>query len=256
MIDSKQAVCIAVLAVLGASVPLLLDAADAAAPVTDNLFAGKQTLTYAVEWRLVRAGTARLSWAPTESGNQAELVLTSTGLVNKLYRVHDVYRASMNAALCAETVVMKAEEGKRRRETNIRFNAGKVSYVERDLIKNNVVLTKELETPPCVHEYMGALTRLRSLRPEPGQSVQVPMTDGKKFANVKVDAQDRETVRVGNQSYQTVRYEVHMFNDVLLSKKARMYVWVTDDNRRLPVQLRVKLSVLVGSITLQLEKAE
>ena len=47
-----------------------------------------------------------------------------------------------------------------------------------------------------------------------------------------------------------------MFNNVLLSRKARMYVWITDDNRRLPVQLRVKLSVLVGTINLNLEKVE
>lgn len=257
MIHPKNAVCVALLAAFAVGVPLLLYAADAPAPIVEDVPPGKQILTYAVEWRLVRAGTARLSWTPSPGGaNHAELILTSVGLVNKLYRVHDEYRASMNSDLCAESVFMKSEEGKRRRETNIRFNAGKVSYVERDLIKNNVVLAKELETPPCVHEYMGALTRLRSVRLEPGQSTQVPMTDGKKFANVKVDAQERENVRVGNQSYQTVRHEVHMFNDVLLRKKARMYVWVTDDNRRLPVQLRVKLSVLVGTITLQLEKIE
>ena len=236
---------------------ILLNAADAPSPVVEKAPLGKQTLTYAVEWRLIRAGTARLVWNPApEAGNQAELNLTSVGVVNKLYRVNDDYRATMDNQLCAEKVVLKAEEGKRRRETTINFDEGKVKYVERDLIKNAVVSTKELETPPCVHEYMGGLTRLRTLRLSPGQSTQVPMTDGKKFANVKVEAQERETVRVGEQSYQTIRHEVHMFNDVLLRRKARMYVWVTDDSRRLPVQLRVKLSVLVGTITLQLEKVE
>ena len=255
MIDFKRAARVACLAV---SVAIgCLPAADAPTLIADRVPAGKETLTYGVEWRLIRAGTARLTWAPsTGSGNQAELTLTSAGLVNKLYRVNDEYRAQMDANLCAQSVVLKAEEGKRRRETTITFNQGKVSYLERDLIKNTVASKKEIETPPCVHEYMGALSRLRSMRLAPGQSTQVPMSDGKKFANVKVDAQEKETVRVGNQTYQTVRHEVHMFNDVLLSKKARMYVWVTDDSRRLPVQLRVKLSVLVGTITLQLEKVE
>jgi Protein of unknown function (DUF3108) len=53
-----------------------------------------------------------------------------------------------------------------------------------------------------------------------------------------------------------VRYEVHMFNNVLVNRKARMYVWLTDDARKLPVQLRVRLQFLIGTITLQLEKAE
>jgi hypothetical protein len=230
--------------------------ADSVAPIADAI-PRKQTLQYGVEWRLVRAGTARLEWAPTPTGgHEAELNLTSAGLVSKLYRVNDQYRAVMDPNLCAQSVHLKAEEGKRRRETNITFTAGKVKYVERDLIKNNVALAKEIETPPCVHEYLGALTKLRGMRLQPGQSVQVPMTDGKKFANVRVEAEERETVRIENESYNTIRYEVHMFNEVLLNRKARMYMWITDDNRRLPVQLRLKLSVLVGTITLQLEKVE
>lgn len=246
--------CASILVVIAGA---LLSAADAAAPIAETLPGGKQTLHYGVEWRLIRAGAARVSWLPSPgSGHQAELTLESAGLVSKLYRVSDVYSATMNASLCGESVLLKAEEGKRRRETKITFDPGRISYVERDLIKNNVVLTKELQTPPCVHEYLGGLLKLRSLRLEPGQSAQVPMTDGKKFASVKVDAQERENVRVGNQQYSTVRHEVHMFNGVLLARKAKMYVWITDDSRRLPVQLRVKLSVLVGTITLQLEKVE
>ena len=235
---------------------LVLPGADTVAPVTSGLPA-RQTLQYGVEWRLVRAGTARLAWTPAPgSGYQGDLELTSAGLVSKLYRVNDHYRVNMNASLCAESVLLKAEEGKRRRETNITFNPGKLRYVERDLIKNNVVLEKELQTPPCVHEYLGALAKMRSIRLEPGQSTQIAMTDGKKVASVKVDAQERETVRIGNETYNTTRYEVHMFNEVLVNRKARMYMWITDDNRRLPVQLRLKLSVLVGTITLQLEKVE
>jgi hypothetical protein len=47
-----------------------------------------------------------------------------------------------------------------------------------------------------------------------------------------------------------------MFNGVLANRKARLFVWVTDDSRRLPVQLRVRLQFLIGTITLQLEKEE
>jgi hypothetical protein len=226
------------------------------AVVSGNQVAAKHTLQYGVEWRLVRAGMARVTWTPGESGYTADLHLESAGLVSKLYRVNDDYRASVDGNACARHVLFRAEEGKRRRETTIDFNAGKVQYVERDLVKNNIATQKELETPPCVYEYMGALMKLRSMRLEPGQSTQIPMTDGKKFSNVKVDAEERETVRIGAVTYNTMRYEIHMFNGVLIGRKARMNVWITEDARRLPVQLRVRMSVLVGTITLQLEKAD
>jgi hypothetical protein len=228
----------------------------AAVAVAEHPAAERQTLQYGVEWRLIRAGMARMAWAPTANGYTADLHLESAGLVTKLYRVNDDYRATLDSNACAQQVLLKAEEGKRRRETTISFNSGKVHYLERDLVKNNIALEKNIETPSCVYEYMGALMKLRTMRVDPGQSVDVPLTDGKKFANVKVDAQEREQVRIGPRTYNTIRYQVHMFNDVLIRRKARMNVWITDDARRLPVQIRVRMSVLVGTITLQLEKAE
>jgi len=35
-----------------------------------------------------------------------------------------------------------------------------------------------------------------------------------------------------------------------------MFVWVSEDARRLPVQLRVRLPFIIGNITLQLEKED
>ena len=121
----------------------------------------KSTWQYAIEWRLVHAGTARLTWTPEPSAFQADLHIESAGFVSKLYRVNDDYRARMGEQFCASTVTIHAEEGKRRRDTNITFAEGKASYSERDLIKNTV-LTRETPIPACVHEYFGALQRLRT----------------------------------------------------------------------------------------------
>lgn len=238
---------------------ILHSAPEPAPPVAEFPVTGKQTLHYGVEWRLIRAGNARVTWTPEpDSGYTAELQLESAGMVSKLYRVNDLYTARIGPDLCAQKVHLKAEEGKRRRETDITFHpeSGKVQYEERDLLKNNIALKKELETPACVHEYLGALIRMRGMRIDPGTTVEIPLTDGKKFANVRVVAQEREQVKIGDQTYTAIRHEVHMFNDVIIRRKARMYVWLTDDGRRLPIQMRVKLSVLIGTITMQLEKVE
>ena len=56
--------------------------------------------------------------------------------------------------------------------------------------------------------------------------------------------------------FKTIRYEAHLFNDVLINKKARLFLWVTDDDRRLPVQIRVRMQFLIGTIELKLEKQE
>lgn len=217
-----------------------------------------QTLHYGVEWRLIRAGIARYTAAQTPAGlYQGDLHLESVGLVSKLHRVNDDYRANWGKDFCGTEVVFRSEEGKRKRDTRITFDGkSKASYLERDLVKNNIVLAKDLETPACVHDYIAGLAKLRTLKMEPGQSTTVPLTDGKKFAAVKVDAQEREQVKTPAGSFTAVRHEIYMFNGTILNRKARMHVWISEDARRLPVKLQVRLSVLVGTITLELEKIE
>ena len=154
------------------------------------------------------------------------------------------------------SVNIRAEEGKRRRDTTITFANGKAAYSEKDLLKNAVVLTKETPVPACVHDYIAGLQRLRTLRIDLGQSAQVPLSDGKKSASVRVEAQEREEITTPLGKFKAIRYEVFMFNEVLVNKKARLYFWLTEDERRLPVQIRVKMQFLIGTIELKLEKQE
>jgi len=43
---------------------------------------------------------------------------------------------------------------------------------------------------------------------------------------------------------------------VLYKRSAHLYVWLSDDARKLPVQIRVRMQFTIGTITLQLAKEE
>ncbi len=79
----------------------------------------KETLQYGVEWRLIRAGQARISFDPVsvrlEPAYDVTLRLESAGMVSKLYKVDDNYMAQSSGQLCADNIVLNAEEGKRKR---------------------------------------------------------------------------------------------------------------------------------------------
>ncbi len=222
----------------------------------------RETLSYGVEWRLIRAGRATLGWEPapdTGGGHwQTSVTLESTGLVSRLYKVDDQYTSLLGSELCALSSFMKAAEGGRRRETKVTFDgvAGKASYLERDLVKNSIVKSQEIDIPACVHDVVGGLFLLRTLRMEPGQQIQVPVSDGKKSVSARVEAQARETVKTPSGTHQTIRYEVFLFNNVLYRRSGHLYVWLTEDERRVPVQIRARMKFHIGTITFQLEKEE
>ena len=221
----------------------------------------RETLYYTVEWRLITAGKAKLEW-PSEprprAGPQVNLHLESVGLVSKFFKVEDDYSANLNSALCGQSLQMTTLEGSRQRETKVTFDsaARKSSYVERDRAKNSVIATHETDIPPCVHDVIGGLYFLRTLNLEPGQSAEVPVSDGKKSVMAKVEAQQREDVKTPQGTFKTIRHEIYVFNNVLYRRPAHLYIWLTDDRRKLPVRVQVRLQFAIGTITLLLEKAE
>jgi hypothetical protein len=224
-----------------------------------NVLPSHESLTYSIEWRLITAGRATVQWTSNGSDSaQIKAHVESVGLVSKLFHVDDSYVANMGSGLCGQSVQLTAQEGSRERETKINFDYPnhRADYLERDRLKNTVILARETDIPPCVHEIAGALYFLRTLNIEPGQSVLLPLTDGKKSAVVKVEAQQREEVKTAAGNFKTIRYEAYVFNNVLYRRPAHLYVWLTDDSRRLPVQIRVRMQVTIGTITLELEKHE
>lgn len=226
---------------------------------SNNNLPAKETLVYNIEWRLFNAGQAKIQLLQERrAGYQVNLHVESTGFVSKLFKVEDDYSANLNSSVCAESTQLTSHEGNRERETKVTFDAStkRASYLERDRVKNAVIAQHEIDIPACVHDVVGGLFFIRTLDLEPGQSVTVPVTDGKKSVMAKVEAQAKEDVKTPEGVFHTIRYEAFLFDNVLFRRSAHLNIWITDDRRRLPVQVRVRMTFTVGTITLLLEKHE
>jgi len=218
-----------------------------------------EKLSYRVEWRLITAGTATVQLSqPSPHHWQLDLNLQSAGMVNRLYRVFDTYKAGLsNDHFCASDLVLDAQEGNRHRLTRLTFESSRhsVQYEERDLT-NNAISKRVLDVAPCTHDVAGALAAMRLMDIEVGQSGTLPITDGKKMVNAKFEALSRENVTVAGKAYHTIRYEAFLFDNVLYKRKGRLFIWLTDDADRTPVQLRFQLGFPIGTISLALEKQQ
>ena len=91
---------------------------------------------------------------------------------------------------------------------------------------------------------------------EPGKSMTVPITDGKKLASAKIEGQGKDKLTINGASYNTVRYEAYLFDNVLYKRKGRLLVWITEDADRIPVQLRLEMGFPIGNVTVELQKQQ
>jgi hypothetical protein len=225
-----------------------------------------ETFDYAIEWRLINAGKAHLEWiassaasASTEAAaptsGDVRLHVESAGVVSRLFLVNDDYSASLAPGLCVQSTLLEAREGSRHKETRVTYDAAghKADYLEKDITKNTST-ADEIAIPSCVHDLIGGLITLRFLKLEPGKTALIPVSDGKKFAMAKVESQRREPLKTAFGTVDTVLYEIYLFDNVLFKRSGHLHVWFTDDDRRLPIQLQVRLQFTIGTITFRLEK--
>ena len=108
-----------------------------------------------------------------------------------------------------------------------------------------------MEVPRFAADSLGALYRVRTLRLEPGRSVTIPVSDGRKNYDLEVVVEARERVETPAGVFDCVRVEPRLESDGIFVRKGRMRVWMTDDARHLPV--RLKAEIPVGSIEALLE---
>ncbi|HXP83937.1 MAG TPA: DUF3108 domain-containing protein [Bryobacteraceae bacterium] len=213
-----------------------------------------QRLVYDIEWRLIHAGTATVEERP----NWVQLKLESSGLVSSLFKVHDTYTANYDDPFCVTSSLLDSSEGKRHHETQVLYDRvqNHAFFVERDVPSNAVIRTTGVDIPVCVQDVLGAMMKLRTSPAEPGKALQLFVSDGRKAASVKVEAQEREDIHTPAGNYKTVRYEANLMNGVVYTRKGRVFAWVSEGPDGRVVQLQLRMNFPLGTVTLQLHKQE
>lgn len=178
--------------------------------------------------------------------------------MRSLAKVDNHYAVLYDGDFCAQSYLFEVREGKKQRDISVTYQQppGKASYLERDLTKDGATETKEIDVPPCVHDELAALARLRTMELEPGQVLELPVSNGKKSVSARIEVQKREQINTVSGKYDTIRCEAFLFKNILYKRNGRMFIWLTDDERRLPVRIRVRFRFYIGTVTLELVKEE
>ena len=108
----------------------------------------------------------------------------------------------------------------------------------------------EFDIPPCVSDVVSGFFYARSLPLQIGFSQVFPVNDGGKTTDVKISVESREKVKGPMGEFQTLRVKAEPVSGPMTGK-GEIWVWLTDDDRRVPVQMKSKLG-FVG-LLLQLQ---
>ncbi len=210
-----------------------------------------QTLHYDGEWRFFTAGVATVRIDRAGSQNHIAATADSSGAIGLLYRVADRFNSYIDAkSLCSAKLMKHTEEGSHRRETVITYDysRGKAVLDERNL-KDNQQKKVENDIPGCVTDVLSGILYVSTLPLQVGSTYTFPLNDGSKTVTVQAHVEGREQIKTAAGTYQTIRVAPEGDSGVL-KNRGRLWIWYTDDQQHLPVQIRAKLTF--GTLTIAL----
>jgi hypothetical protein len=225
------------------------------APRAGFTFPAKQTLNYAVDWRVFPAGVVAFHLEAEGDVQRVSVTADTVGAVNLLFRVSDRFQSSFSRTTgCSEGFSKQMIEGRRQVNSDLKFNyaQNKAIYTEKNLV-SGISKHQEAAIPSCVTDSLSAIFYAASQPMIVGQSFQMPLGDAMKTISVTMKVEGREAVQTPAGTYQTLRVEPTADAGVV-KNRGNIWIWYTDDDKHMPVQMRARF--FWGTITFRLTSVE
>jgi hypothetical protein len=214
-------------------------------------FGHGERLVYSIGWYNVIGGTATLDVEEREyNGVPVYRVLSlakSSSFVSVFFPVEDRIESMIDReTLSALRLDVKQRQGKRRRARVTEFD--QVNHTA-TVVRNGK--ERVFEIPPSVQDSLSCLYYFRSLPPlQVGETVTIDVHESNKNWRLAIVALNREKVRTGAGEFMAIRTRAKVEFEGVFLERGDVYVWFTDDERRLPVRMDSKIKI--GRITARL----
>ncbi len=222
-------------------------------PLSAGTLAASERLEYILYWNGIKAGNATLEKKESDDAVQLISTVASTSLAGIIYTVDDLVVSMLKkdrgtpgiAAPSSYRIMLR--EGRHRRDKEYRFDpaAKKIFYM-------NHLDQERAEFPLLVPtlDPLASIYHVRTLPLTIGKSLYVTIFDSKRIYRMEIRILRREEVDTPAGRFRTIAIQPVMQTEGFFSRRGELFLWLTDDDRRIPVQIMTKIKV--GTVTGQL----
>jgi len=224
------------------------------------LFAGSaraqnvpERLLYEVSWTGIAAGTAVQEVTSQDGELRIVYTVRSSGWLDTFFSIDDrsesvLSRGSGGAPFGMPRLFKeKVNEGKTHNLKEAQFDPAGLKVATRDLLKKtsrtDPVTSRTFDTLSCIY-----FIRFSELAP--GKPVHLDVFDLKRLWKAEVRVAQQEEVRTPRGRFKTIVVKAVLSSEGEKTRNDYMTLWLTDDSRRIPVKMTVKLKM--GEFTAKL----
>ena len=214
-------------------------------------FPQHQTLTYSVDWRVFSAGTAVIRFDGYGDTEKLTASADTAGAINLLFHVSDHFQSTFDRQKgCTNQFDKQTIEGRRQIQSTLKldYTNGKSVLDEKNMVNSQ---SKHLEAPiqGCLTDLLTGVFYASSQPIELGHNFTVPVVDAQRTVMVTMKPERREEIKTPLGTFKTIRVEP-MADAGVVKNRGAIWIWYTEDDRHLPVQMQARL--FWGTITFRL----
>ncbi len=232
-------------------------------PVVEAPWMKGERLEFNLSWGPITAGTATLEVKQAPDGKTEFYTMAhDKGTFKRIYPVADtIYTRVRNKGLMTEVFRKTLHEGSYHNKSVIRFDRkGEKAWLSDTVFTDPVKRTVKRSADTVVaikgmeHSIMSAFYLVRTMPLTVGETSKFSAVSGKKRYELKVITHGREKMKTVLGEVNTVKVEPVMDGDGIFVSKGRIFIWLTDDERRIPVLMECEIAL--GSIKAKLISAK
>ena len=250
-----RAIAVSLLCTFALAATLAQQAPSLPPPRAGYSFPQRQTLTYAVDWRVFPAGTAVIHFEAAGDRERISATADTIGAINMLFHVADRFQADFDRQRgCTYDFNKQTVEGRRQINSTLKldYTAGKSLLDEKNQVTGQ---TKHVEAPisGCLTDLLTGVFYASSQPIAIGHNFVMPVVDAMRTIPVTMKVEGREQIKTPLGTFNTIRVQPTADAGVV-KNRGNIWIWYTDDDRHLPVQMRARL--FWGTITFRLTANE
>ena len=213
-----------------------------------------ETLTYNVSWsRMVSAGTVTMTVETEKLPDEREILRfvvqgRTKGLVDKVFPVNDVVQSVFDPLqMQSISYSLRESYGKKKRLRVMEFDHAKKTAV----CRLNEDPPETLTIPDPVQDGLSLLYFLRTKEDLAiGRHMDIDVVDSCKNWTIEVSVLAREKVTTAAGKFDTIKIRTYPKDKGAFMKRREVFLWFTDDDRKIPVLMKSTLKV--GSFVFEL----
>ena len=207
-----------------------------------------ESLKYSADFNLIRVGQAELYVTGIENINDLETYhvtfsANTTGLADQLFKIRDQIDIWMDKKdFFTHRLIKNINEGNYRNNVDVKFD------YQKSIAKTK---TKEVSIDFKARDSFSMFYYLRTIPLKKNEVMSFSSFEGKRIVHYNLQMTGTETIRTNLGTFNCKVIRPYREGKNLFKNQGDMQIWISDDRKRLPVKIQIKMKY--GSMTLLLK---